>query len=218
METYRKLADRHSSHEADRHKSRSRGNNRVLIIAAVIGALGAVAAAVITAVLPHLMPPGGRVSSSGTKSSAGASSSPSRPDLRRGTSPSGQTAPDSAAGRSGSHGTTSGSTPGPAPSAQSSAPPSATYSETVGGPAHTWTDYSDAGGTEGKTIPAFQTVQVTCRVQGFAVADGDTWWYRIASSPWDDTFYASADAFYNNGQTLGTLLGTPPVDPKVPVC
>ena len=93
-----------------------------------------------------------------------------------------------------------------------------TYAETVGGVTHTWADYEDAGGTEGSSIAAYQTVQVTCAVQGFRVADGDTWWYKIASSPWNNTYYASADAFYNNGQTSGSLIGTPFVDPAVPQC
>jgi hypothetical protein len=53
---------------------------------------------------------------------------------------------------------------------------------------------------------------------GFKVADGDTWWYRITSSPWSDQYYVSADAFYNNGQTSGTLIGTPFVDMSVPSC
>ena len=97
-------------------------------------------------------------------------------------------------------------------------PAPTTYAETTGGVTHTWTDYSDAGGTEGASIPSFDTVQIACKVSGFKVADGNTWWYRIASSPWNDAYYASADAFYNNGQTSGPLKGTPFVDPKVPNC
>jgi hypothetical protein len=93
-----------------------------------------------------------------------------------------------------------------------------TYPETVGGATNTWTDYADAGGTEGETISAYDTVQVSCRIRGFAVADGDTWWYKIASSPWSDDFYASADAFYNDGQISGSLAGTPYYDPKVRKC
>jgi hypothetical protein len=93
-----------------------------------------------------------------------------------------------------------------------------TYTETVGGPTHTWTNYSNAGGTEGATIPTHTSVQVACVVQGFRVADGNTNWYRIASSPWNNNYYASADAFYNNGATSGSLNGTPYVDPKVPSC
>jgi hypothetical protein len=91
------------------------------------------------------------------------------------------------------------------------APAPRTYPETVGGNTNTWTDYSDAGGTQGVTIPAYQTVQVTCAVQGFRVADGDTWWYEIASSPWDNVYYASADAFYNDGRTSGSLSLNPPI-------
>ena len=93
-----------------------------------------------------------------------------------------------------------------------------TFPETVGGFANTWSDYLTAGGTHGPAISPFQTVQVSCKVTGFKVADGNTWWYRIASSPWNNNFYVSADAFYNNGQTSGSLIGTPFVDPKVPDC
>lgn len=100
-------------------------------------------------------------------------------------------------------------TPPPAPS---------TWNETVGGVTHTWTNYTNAGGTQGPSIATGQTVQVYCRVQGFRVADGDTWWYRIASPPWSGTYYASADAFYNNGQTSGSLQGTPFVDSSVAGC
>ena len=97
-------------------------------------------------------------------------------------------------------------------------PAPATYAETVGGVSHSWTDYSNAGGTEGPSIAAYQTVEIACKVTGFQVADGNTWWYRIASSPWNDQYYVSADAFYNNGETSGSLHGTPFVDPAVPNC
>ncbi len=97
-------------------------------------------------------------------------------------------------------------------------PSEATYAETTGSVVHTWTDYENAGGTEGPEIPSNETVQVACKIPGFAVADGNTWWYRIASSPWDNAYYASADAFYNNGATSGSLVGTPFVDPNVASC
>ncbi|MGP0049303.1 MAG: hypothetical protein ACLPZR_10730 [Solirubrobacteraceae bacterium] len=96
--------------------------------------------------------------------------------------------------------------------------PPPTWNETVGGVTHTWTNYTNAGGTQGPSIQTSQSVQITCRVQGFTVADGDTWWYRIYSSPWSNTYYASADAFYNNGQTSGSLHGTPFYDPAVALC
>ncbi len=84
--------------------------------------------------------------------------------------------------------------------------------------AHTWTDYSDAGGSEGPEIASNETVQVSCRVSGFTVADGNTWWYWVASSSWNGRYYVSADAFYNNGRTSGSLLGTPFVNTSVPTC
>lgn len=93
-----------------------------------------------------------------------------------------------------------------------------TYSETAGGIAHTWTNYVNAGGNEGPIVAASQTIQVACRVSGFKVADGNPWWYRIAQSPWNNTYYVSADAFYNNGRGRGSLLNTPWYDPKVPIC
>jgi len=110
----------------------------------------------------------------------------------------------------------SSSSPAPAPTPAPA--PAPTYAETVGGPTNTWTNYSNAGGTHGPTIAAYQTVQIACTVQGFRVADGNTAWYRIASSPWNNQYYASADAFYNNGATSGSLAGTPFVDPKIPSC
>ncbi len=97
-------------------------------------------------------------------------------------------------------------------------PPPTTYAETTGGEAHTWSNYANAGGTQGPTIGGYATVQIACAITGFAVADGNTWWYKIASTPWNDQFYVSADAFYNNGSTSGTLKGTPFVDTAVPPC
>jgi murein DD-endopeptidase MepM/ murein hydrolase activator NlpD len=105
-------------------------------------------------------------------------------------------------------------TPGPAPAPT----PPPTYAETTGGNTNTWTNYTNAGGTQGPTIPSNATVQIACKLAGFRVADGNTWWYRIAQSPWNGQFYASADAFYNNGQTSGSLHGTPFVDNNVPNC
>jgi hypothetical protein len=95
---------------------------------------------------------------------------------------------------------------------------SSTHRETTGGVAHTWSDYKDAGGAGGKLIADHETVAVSCRIIGFKVADGNRWWYRIASKPWSDRFYASADAFYNNGKKRGSLKGTPFVDRGVPIC
>lgn len=107
--------------------------------------------------------------------------------------------------------------PTPQPQPTPSAPPSG-HVETTGGLTHTWTNYTNAGGYEGPAIASNTSVLIACKLIGFRVADGNTWWYRIASSPWNGAYYASADAFYNNGQTSGSLIGTPFVDPSVPDC
>lgn len=109
--------------------------------------------------------------------------------------------------------------PGIPPCAPAPPPPAdQTWNETAGGVAHTWTNYTNAGGAQGPSVASGQTVAIACRLQGFAVADGNTWWYRIASSPWGGGYYVSADAFYNNGATSGSLSGTPFVDPAVGGC
>lgn len=108
--------------------------------------------------------------------------------------------------------------PAPTPAPTPEPAPTPTVAETSGGYVHTWTDYSNAGGSEGPEIPAYATVQIQCKVPGFRVEDGNTWWYRIASSPWNGSYYGSADAFYNDGATSGSLKGTPFVDPAVPNC
>ena len=75
----------------------------------------------------------------------------------------------------------------------SSAAPMVT--ETVGGDTHTWTNYTNAGGSAGAVIPAYSSVQISCKLSGgFRVSDGNTWWYQIVSSPWNYSFYVSADA------------------------
>ena len=92
------------------------------------------------------------------------------------------------------------------------------YGETTGGVVHTWSDYQNAAGRNGPSISSNQTIEVSCRADGFRVADGNTWWYRIASSPWNSAYYASADGFYNDGTDSGSLAGTPFVDLNVPIC
>ena len=110
---------------------------------------------------------------------------------------------------------TCGSTPPPTPTPP---PPPPTWRETAGSDAHTWTNYSNAGGSEGTLIYSNQSVDIACKVTGFRVKNGNTWWYRIAQAPWSNQFFVSADAFYNNGATSGSLAGTPWVDPAVPNC
>lgn len=110
-----------------------------------------------------------------------------------------------------------GSQPAPGSGAAQPQTP-VTYAETTGGQTHTWTNPANAGGNAGPVISSNSTVQIACRLTGFKVANGNTWWYRIASTPWNGSYYASADAFYNNGQTSGSLRGTPWVDERVRTC
>jgi hypothetical protein len=165
--------------------------------------------------LPTVVPPSTTTPPSATSTSPGktAPASGGQPPSSGGSSTGGSTQPSSGSPSTGA------TTP---PPNNGNPPPGTgsggTYTETVGGPTHTWTDYSDAGGSEGATIPTGQSVQVTCVVQGFKVADGNTNWYQIASSPWSNAYYASSDAFFNNGATSGSLDGTPYVDPNVPAC
>jgi serine/threonine-protein kinase len=103
------------------------------------------------------------------------------------------------------------------PSPIPTSPPPTFYETTSGAGSGTFTDYTNAGGTVGQRVNPYTTIQITCRLTGFVVADGDSWWYRITQSPWNNQYYASADNFYNNGQTSG-----PPnsvfVDTNVPLC
>ncbi|MGK2937091.1 MAG: hypothetical protein ACSLFR_04700, partial [Solirubrobacteraceae bacterium] len=87
-----------------------------------------------------------------------------------------------------------------------------------GGYANTWSDYRSAGGRQGPGISSGATIHMACRLEGFRVSNGNTWWYRIAQAPWNHEFYVTADAFYNNGQTSGSLIGTPFVDTAIPLC
>jgi hypothetical protein len=108
---------------------------------------------------------------------------------------------------------TSSTTPTPAPAAS-------TWPEVTNpdGPSHTWSDYLDAGGAEGATITDGSTVLIACRVQGLS-AGGTTWWYRIASSPWNGAYYASASDFYNTGtNTSGPFDNGIDVDTSIATC
>jgi hypothetical protein len=105
---------------------------------------------------------------------------------------------------------------GPSSAAQSRR---VTFPETTGGVAHTWTNYTTGGGEQGPVIGAYATVQVSCRISGLQVKpDNNPWWYLVASAPWNDKFYVSADAFYNDGQVTGSLLNTPWFDKRVHKC
>jgi hypothetical protein len=95
--------------------------------------------------------------------------------------------------------------------------PASTWTETTGTPAHTWADPVQLTGA-GTPLGPRQSVQVLCRVRGYVVQDGDPWWYRLASAPWNGRWYATSDAFYNNGATSGSVDTGVVVDEQVPIC
>lgn len=151
-----------------------------------------------------------------------AGSPPVSPGAGGSTSSGGSSSPPAGGGELAPSPGGSESSPSPPPGESSGGsappPPAPTYPETTGSVVHTWSDYSDAGGAEGPEIPSNDTVQIACKINGFRVSDGNTWWYRIASPPWNGAYYGSADAFYNDGATSGSLLGTPFVNPSIPNC
>lgn len=104
------------------------------------------------------------------------------------------------------------------PGHHASADRGSTWTETTGSPAHTWANPATASGSAGPPLGPRQSVQVSCRVRGYVVQDGDPWWYRIESPPWNGHFYATSDAFYNNGATSGSFVNGVVVDEQVPEC
>lgn len=111
-----------------------------------------------------------------------------------------------------------GATGSSAPASPPAIAPRASRPETAGGNLATWTNYASAGGTAGRPIAKGQTVAIACRVSGFRTANGNTNWYRVASAPWNNGYYVSADGFFNNGRTSGPLKGTPFVDAALKTC
>jgi uncharacterized membrane protein SpoIIM required for sporulation len=99
-----------------------------------------------------------------------------------------------------------------------SLPPKSSLKEVTASASPTWADYCNAGGRAGRTIGAGQEVAVACKVEGFAAQDANTWWYLISSKPWANKYFASADSFYNDGDSSGPLNGTPLADHAVPQC
>jgi hypothetical protein len=73
-------------------------------------------------------------------------------------------------------------------------------------------------GTAGAGITAGQTVSVRCILNGIGLAPFDPIWYELTSAPYGDAYYAPAYAFYNNGQTSGTVTNGNRWDEAVPFC
>jgi hypothetical protein len=87
--------------------------------------------------------------------------------------------------------------------------------ETPNHPVNTFLNYHNASGM-GAPIAAGQWVQVSCKVYDpyIASVNPDGYWYRIASSPWNNAYYAPANTFmngdpYGGPYTQNTDFGVP---------
>ena len=83
--------------------------------------------------------------------------------------------------------------------------------------APTFSDHHLVAGA-GPRIPALATVQVSCRVDDPSIpsVSPDGWWYRIASPPWDNRYYAAANTFFNGDPLNGPYSHN--TDFHLPVC
>lgn len=84
--------------------------------------------------------------------------------------------------------------------------------------ANTFTNPFNASGM-GVKIPAMAYVEVSCKVYApqIASANPDGYWYRIASPPWNNAYYAVANTFWN-GDIPGVKPYTHNTDFSVPDC
>lgn len=82
---------------------------------------------------------------------------------------------------------------------------------------NTFRNYHNASGL-GPRISPHQTVDVSCKVLDTTIASAnpDGYWYRIASAPWNDQYYAPANTFYNGDPESGPY--THNTDFAVPDC
>lgn len=107
----------------------------------------------------------------------------------------------------------------PACPSSSPPPPPQTWSEqeTPNHPVNTFTDYHNASGM-GPQIAAGQWVEVSCKVYDPTIqsVNPDGYWYRIASSPWNNAYYSPANTFMNGDPYGGPY--THNTDFNVPNC
>jgi hypothetical protein len=110
-------------------------------------------------------------------------------------------------------------TPTPAPTTPPAPAPSTTYAEqaSVHHPVHTFQNYHNASG-QGPDIATSQWVQVSCKILDGTIAstNPDGYWYRIATSPWNNAYYAPANTFMNGDPPNGPY--THNTDFSVPDC
>lgn len=108
-------------------------------------------------------------------------------------------------------------TPSPTPATRSYAP-GKTYVEQTGQyGAPTFTDPHNPS-VSGIMIEPYQKVRVSCKVLAPTIPSlsPDGYWYRIASSPWHDRYFAGANTFENGDKIGGPTFHN--TDFKVPDC
>jgi hypothetical protein len=90
--------------------------------------------------------------------------------------------------------------PTPAPTIPPTPTEPRTWSEqeTPNHPVNTFLNYHNASGM-GPAIGSGQWVQVSCKVHDGTIpsVNPDGYWYRIASSPWNNAYFAPANTFMN---------------------
>ncbi len=106
--------------------------------------------------------------------------------------------------------------PGNTPTQSSQEPPYAEQQGSLG--ANTFADPYSLSAKQGRKISAGAWVQVSCKVYAPTIssASPDGYWYRIASSPWDNAYYAVANTFMNGDPWGGPY--THYTDSRVPDC
>jgi hypothetical protein len=79
-----------------------------------------------------------------------------------------------------------------------SAPQVWSEQESPNHPVNTFANYHNAS-VQGQAIAAGQWVEVSCKVYDptIGTVNPDGYWYRIASAPWNNTYYAPANTFMN---------------------
>jgi hypothetical protein len=93
-----------------------------------------------------------------------------------------------------------------------------TYTETSGNGKGTrvFSDPARAHLREIAPIPFMQRVQVSCRAYVPAIMQSVTWWYRLASPPYNDQWWSPAVTFLNGDDPNGPYNHD--VDESVPAC
>jgi hypothetical protein len=89
--------------------------------------------------------------------------------------------------------------------------------ETPHHPANTFRDHHRVSG-KGPPVAAGRVVRVSCRVYDPSIRSVSPagYWYRIASPPWNNRYYAPANTFLNGDRPNGPYRRN--VDRRVPKC